>query len=177
MESRDDIEHNKKVNEPEETEEHEAPPAFSYVNPSDKKKPRFLEKYRELRTIHQTCKAFRLSRNTFIKWRNTDPVFKEKFEEIENELYEALEVNAYKRALSGSDLLTIFLLKANNPEKYRERIKHEIDHRFILDISAQVTAIIRRVVPNDCPHCKTHFGLTNKIAQELESLSARLALK
>ncbi len=39
---------------------------------------------------------------------------------------EDLEAEARRRAREGSDVLLIFLLKANRPEKYRER--HEVRH-------------------------------------------------
>jgi len=135
----------------------------------------WLEEYRESRTISSTCRKFGISRSTFSRWRQADNEFNEKFTEIETELLEVLEASAFTRALKGSDVLTIFLLKSMDPQKYRDIVKHEIDHRFVVDVSSQLSAVIKRLVPNMCPHCKTHLGLTNKIAHELGSLSARLA--
>lgn len=126
----------------------------------------WLEKYKELRTISSACKAFSISRNVVARWRNNDPAFAEKFRDIECEAIDALEASAYQKALSGnSDILTIFLLKANYPEKYRDVVKHEIEHRFVIDITTQVLAIIRRIVPTE---------YHNPISEELKRLSNKL---
>lgn len=142
----------------------------------DLKEP-FLKEYRTTRTISGACKPFGLSRNTIYRWRQQDPSFNEKFSEIEKELIEVLEVSAYQRALKGSDVLTIFLLKSLNPAKYKDLVKHEVDHRFFLDVTTHLTTIAKKVIPTNCPHCNHNLAISNKFAAELEELSQRLERK
>ena len=141
-------------------------------------KDAWFEIYKDKRTITSACNATKLSRMTILRWCQDDPDFAEKVRSVKFEIVEALESSGMNKALKGrSDILTIFFLKSLYPEQYREMIKHEVDHRFVLDMTSQVAAIIKKLVPNTCPSCKTHLGLTNQIAEELTKLSEGITAK
>lgn len=135
----------------------------------------FLEHFPRLGTITATCNAIGLNRGTVLMWRKRDPEFEQRFNEADGRITDALEGTAMARALRESDTLLIFLLKARNPDKYKDRIQHEIDPKVIETLIAQFISVVKRHAHDYCPHCKSHLGLTNKIAKELESLSGRLA--
>lgn len=63
-----------------------------------------------------------VSRNTVYEHRKLFPEFAEQWAEAKAEAAERLQGRAYERAMSQSDLLIIFLLKAHMPEIYRERL-------------------------------------------------------
>jgi uncharacterized protein YycO len=108
----------------------------------------FLAAYAECGTILHAAKAAKITRETHYEWLRSDEAYKERFEEARKEAVEYLEREARRRAIEGtrskkftksgdpivdpetgkqyeeleySDTLLIFLLKANAPEKYRER--------------------------------------------------------
>ena len=139
-------------------------------------KKAFLQKYSEVRSITNASRAVKVSRMTIFRWAQDDVEFGEAVRDIKFEVAEAIESASMGKAMNGkSDLLAIFLLKNLMPEQYRELIKHEVDHKVVVDISIQLAAVIKRVIPNTCPGCKTHLGLQNKIAEELTTLSLSMA--
>jgi terminase small subunit-like protein len=85
----------------------------------------FLTKLREGLSIKSACEAAQISRVTAYKWRNTDPEFAADWDDAVEIGTDLLEESAIKRAIGGSDVLTIFLLKARRPEKYKERVYNE----------------------------------------------------
>lgn len=99
----------------------------------------FLKALEEHGTIYNACRASGTSRITAYYWRNNDPDFAAKWEIALECSVEKLEHSAYDRALKGDTLLTMFLLKAYKPEKYRE--KHEVK----LDVPALNEEIERRL--------------------------------
>lgn len=60
-------------------------------------------------------------RGTVYTWAEKDAEFAAAWHTIHEEFADLLEATAQARAITGSDLLIIFLLKALRPEKYRER--------------------------------------------------------
>jgi predicted DNA-binding protein YlxM (UPF0122 family) len=106
------------------------------------KKRKFLEHYEKLCVIGKAAAAAGVSRQAIYDWLEKSKEFKTAFESVRKNITEMLEQEAIRRAYEGidepvyykgdvcgavrkySDTLLIFLLKANDPEKYRE--KHEI---------------------------------------------------
>lgn len=72
--------------------------------------------------------------------------------------------------------LQIFMLKSRDP-KYREVIRQEVDVRIIQRVSSEIITVVRRNIPPCCPNCKTVLGIGPRIAEELDSMSARLMEK
>ena len=74
-----------------------------------------------------------------------------------------------------SDRLLELILKARNRGKYGDKFEFHVDEEAIASsIAARFVSIVRRVAPDVCPGCKTHLGLSEKIAEELLSLSGKV---
>ena len=94
--------------------------------------------------VARACEAVAISRQTAYNWRDDDPAFAEAWDRAMRIGVTALEDEAHRRAFEGvdepvfyqgfetgavrkySDTLAIFLLKAHNPDKYRENSKVEL---------------------------------------------------
>lgn len=94
--------------------------------------------------VGRACTAVGISRYTAYLWRKEMPEFAERWDEAMKAGVLALEDEAHRRAFDGvdepvfyqggecgtvrkySDTLAIFLLKAHNPDKYRENSKVEL---------------------------------------------------
>ena len=99
----------------------------------------FLDELRETANVTLAARAAGVTPGTVYKHRKDDVLFAERWEEALNEAVDMLEHEAHRRAFKGtqepvfyqgaecgyvtkySDGLTMFLLKAHRPEKYRER--------------------------------------------------------
>jgi hypothetical protein len=108
------------------------------------RKASFLEQFKAAGTISAACRAAGIDRGTHYHWLKGDPQYARDFEEAGHVRVELLETEARRRALTGweepvyqrgklvghirkfSDTLLIFLLKAERPEKYRERYEARI---------------------------------------------------
>lgn len=108
------------------------------------KRDEFLRLYPKTRSVGKAAQKIGVSRQALYLARENDRDFDEQWKEITENLKEDLEVEAYRRAHTGcnrpifykgekvgsvkeySDTLLIFLLKAMDPQKYRELYKHEI---------------------------------------------------
>lgn len=89
--------------------------------------------------VGKACRAVDISRRTAYQWREDDPDFAQQWDKCLKIGCTALEDEAQRRAFDGvdkpvfhggqevgsvkaySDALTMFLLRAHFPEKYRER--------------------------------------------------------
>ncbi|OVE75455.1 hypothetical protein BVX98_07635 [bacterium F11] len=134
-----------------------------------------------------------ISREVVYLWRREDSDFSMKFDEINSEITERLEASAFQRAVEGvekdiyykgirigftrdySDVLTMFLLKARNPEKYNPTAREkEIAQEVSREISTKVAAVIKSVIPDVCPECRNTFPFKNTIANKLHQLSTEV---
>jgi hypothetical protein len=80
-------------------------------------------------TVTGAMQAVGMSRQSWYRWQEEDPDFKEAVGDAEQAAADRLEAVAIARATQAkapSDLLLIFLLKGMRPEKYRERHQHEV---------------------------------------------------
>lgn len=105
--------------------------------------------------ISDAADAAGLTRAVFYKWRDSDPVFADAWQEAQERAIENAEREAYRRAVEGwdepvfgrvakdqdgeigsirrhSDTMLTLVLKALKPEKYREKIDHE--HRGTVNV-------------------------------------------
>lgn len=109
-------------------------------------KAAFLDTLRETANVTVAARSVGISPGTVYKHRKDDALFAERWDEAINEAVDMLEAEAHRRAFQGteepvfykgdevgyvrkySDSLTMFLLKAHRPDKYRERseVKQEI---------------------------------------------------
>ncbi len=108
-------------------------------NAPDNWPDKFLASYRKCGNITKAAKATRVDRSTVYARRESDPEFEKAMLAAQEEAVDLLEEEARRRAADGSvkpvfyqgkqvatvreysDTLLIVLLKANRPEKYRER--------------------------------------------------------
>lgn len=106
---------------------------------TERSKKRFLEAFAKHGTVTAACKAAGIGRTTHYDWTHEDPDYADQFEHARDALVDSLEEEAVRRARDGiekgiyhqgelvaverqySDTLLIFLLKANRPDKYKER--------------------------------------------------------
>ena len=97
------------------------------VSPSDFEwAPAFLAVLRDTCNVRASCLAARISRQAAYIHRDKDKVFRKEWADAMEDGIDKLELIARWRAVLGSDLLTIFLLKAHRPEVYRETTRHEV---------------------------------------------------
>jgi len=113
-------------------------------NPGDSCTPEkieaFVDALIDTGMVRKACEAAGIKRRTAFYWRSTRAEFKRAWDEALSAAASMLEDEALRRAREGvekpvyqagalvgtvqeySDVLTIFLLKAANPNKYRERV-------------------------------------------------------
>jgi hypothetical protein len=96
------------------------------VRTPEKAFERFLQVLGEGATVAEACRAAGMSRSTAYDRRDRDEQFRHAWADAVEAGTEALEAEARRRAMEGSDTLMIFLLKARRPEIYRER--QEVRH-------------------------------------------------
>jgi hypothetical protein len=114
----------------------------------------FLDTLRATCNITLAAQAAGVSSSTCYHHKKIDPLFSERWDEALNEGVDLLEAAAHKRAFEGvddpvffkgeevgsvrkySDALTMFLLKAHRPDKYRER--SQIDQNMTGAMQLQV---------------------------------------
>lgn len=98
----------------------------------DGKKERFLEAFAAVGTLTGACRVAGVSPHTVYAWEENDPTFSGRQAEAQSHVADRLEEMALARALNAGDphghLMIIFLLKALRPDKYRERIKVDVEH-------------------------------------------------
>lgn len=75
--------------------------------------------------VNQAAKRAGVGRRTLYDHRAANPEFAEAWSEAVEHGTEALEKEAHRRAIEGSDTLIMFLLKARRPEMYRDRVSVE----------------------------------------------------
>lgn len=104
------------------------------------KKKAFLQAFLETATVTHAATKSGIVRSAHYKWLQSDPQYKQAFEDAEEAAFDQLEAEARRRAVEGvdepvgwhqgqaggyvkrySDTLLIFLMKGAKPEKYADR--------------------------------------------------------
>ena len=91
--------------------------------------PRFLDVYSATGNVRLAAAAAGVSRESPYKKARANPTFAADWLRAREDAVDGLEAEARRRALSTSDTLLMFLLKADRPEKYRERVDVRFDLR------------------------------------------------
>lgn len=113
---------------------------------------RFFTLFAQTANVSAACNLSGYPRSSVYEWRRDDPEFAKRWREAEQIATENLEAEMYRRAVFGvhrsdpilwrgkiiaykeineySDTLAIFLAKARDPEKYRERIDVNVNWRL-----------------------------------------------
>lgn len=107
------------------------------------KQAEFLGSFITTHNLKAACADAQITYSTVLGWRKLDQAFKDAYEEIVRDFCAELEAECYRRAVKGierpiyqkgelvgteivySDDLLKFLMKANMPEKYREKLTIE----------------------------------------------------
>lgn len=105
----------------------------------DAQKQRYLKEVALWGTVSAGCKAAHVDAGTVLRWRAEDEHFLQLESEARDILIDSMEAEAYRRGVKGvqrpvyqggalagyvteySDLLLQLMLRANRPEKYREK--------------------------------------------------------
>ncbi len=81
---------------------------------------RFLDRLTEIGIVTDACLAAGINRNTAYVRRRADTGFATAWDDAVETAIGGMEVEARRRAIDGSDVLLMFLLKALRPEMYRQ---------------------------------------------------------
>jgi hypothetical protein len=88
-------------------------------------KKQFLKFYRQCGLLEEAAISCGITTATVLDWRIEDEEFKKQYDDSKDNVVTLLEDALMKRALSGkSDLALMFMLKANNPEKYDDKARN-----------------------------------------------------
>ena len=95
--------------------------------------------------VSYSCRAINVERKGAYKHKRKDPEFAERWEEALAESCDSLEAEARRRAMGWkekgvskfSDVLLIFLLKGNNPDKFGDKYKSETKGTLKIEIVQQ----------------------------------------
>lgn len=90
------------------------------------KKAAFLHAYSECGNVTRAAMAAGIDRDNHYLWLRNNHGYAEAFEQAKEMAVETLEAEAHRRAMAGSDVLLIFLMKGAMPQKYRET--HRLEH-------------------------------------------------
>src|SRR5688500_803796 len=86
----------------------------------------FLAALANSANVRAACQAAGVSRETAYRYRDRSPTFRQQWATALEDACDVLEAIARQRAVTTSDTLMIFLLKAHRPAKYRETYRHEV---------------------------------------------------
>lgn len=81
----------------------------------------FLDELARRGNVRETCRVLRLSRDAVYRWRAEDEMFAAEWDVKLGMAAQALEAEARRRAMAGSDPLLMFLLRSLKPEVYGRR--------------------------------------------------------
>lgn len=93
--------------------------------------------------VSASARAAGIDRATHYKWLHIDAEYAAAVEIAIDDAVDVLEAVARQRAIHGSDLLLIFLLKGHRPEKYRDRYEVKHDGRLRVEHHDDAFAVLR----------------------------------
>jgi hypothetical protein len=102
--------------------------------------PRFIESFRASGNVRLSASSAGIDRDTAYKRRRRDPRFAAAWAAAEQDAVDILEAEARRRALSVSDALLMFLLRAHRPGLYRDNARLELTGAAGGPIQTQVLA-------------------------------------
>lgn len=132
------------------------------TNPTDEAKAKFLKSLSRYGNITKAAKAARVHRSTPYAWKEDDEAFAAAWDAAIEEASDHLEAEAYRRAVTGtlkpvhyqgkkvdtvreySDSLLTLLLKANRPEKFKDRLANEHTGANGAPLEVVITRTIKR---------------------------------
>jgi hypothetical protein len=109
-----------------------------------RKRARFLELIRDGYSVRKACEELKIPRRTLYDHRNADPDFAQDWDDAWEQGADLLEDLALSMAASGSELMTIFLLKGRRPQRYRDNVRHEVDARLTVTVEDARAELVSR---------------------------------
>lgn len=135
-----------------------AKPTQSTISPRE----RFLQHLALSSNVSESSRVAGIDRTTAYDWRSTDEVFKAAWEDALEQATDILEAEARRRAVEGeeeyvvsggrvvmhpetgqpltqrkrSDALTVLLLKAHRPDRFKDRAAVETSGKVVINISS-----------------------------------------
>lgn len=88
----------------------------------------FINALARIPSVAAAARAAGISRTQAYEHRDRDEAFAAAWDDALNQSIDVLEGNAYIRAIRGDSQLTMFMLKAHRPERYRETL--QVDQRL-----------------------------------------------
>lgn len=88
--------------------------------------PRFIESFRASGIVRLAALSAGIDRDTVYKRRAREPRFAADWAQAREDAIDGLEAEARRRALSTSDSLLMFLLRAHRPAVYRDNARLEL---------------------------------------------------
>jgi hypothetical protein len=95
---------------------------------------RFLESLSDGQPVTRAAEEAEIPCRTAYNWRREDEAFARAWDEAWEQGTDRLEAVALERAVNGSDLLLIFLMKGRRPTRYRDNVRHEVDARLTVSV-------------------------------------------
>lgn len=95
---------------------------------------RFIAAYGECGNVTGAAEVARLTRQCHYQWLS-QPEYQEAFAAAREVAVERLEAEARRRALAGSDVLLIFLMKALRPDVYRDTHSLHLQAKVAHDVT------------------------------------------
>lgn len=141
------------------------------------KKQLLIDTLPEAGTVYHACKAAGVSLATYNRWLQEDDAFADAIRTVKKIPGHMIERVAMRRALDArinADPLRIFMLKNLLPDSYGESDKLSLEIKIQDVLVSHFVSVIQQTVPEVCPHCKTHLGLSESLARELKDYSARV---
>lgn len=105
-----------------EPEQRPAAEQGTFDNSTAAKKAAVLAARASRLTVTAAAATAGVDRTSVYVWRKNDPDFARALEEAKDEAIDALKENAYERAMKGNDILTMFIIKAHDPE-YNDKVQ------------------------------------------------------
>jgi len=125
-------------------------------------------------SIKTAARRAGIGERTVYDHRDGDPAFRERMEEALEVSTQKLEEHAYKRAIDGSDLLAIFMLKARRPDVYDDRrrvVEHVGKGGAALNVQLDMGADARAALASLLRSRPASSGAIEGRARELEPAS------
>lgn len=99
------------------------PSKTGYTEPTLELKLEFLTHLRETGMVDEAARLSDVTEGSVYRWRSKDQNFAEQWDSIiHNHVLPKLEQTAIRRAIDGSDLMLIFLMKAYDRDRYDDKI-------------------------------------------------------
>ena len=113
-------------------------------NTTKKRQELFLREYARVGIVSHAAVVAGIHRSTYYDWYNSGEEFRELAIDAKKAAIDAMEYEAWRRATQGttkpvyyqgrevggiqeySDNLLMFLLKANDPDKFKDRVQNEV---------------------------------------------------